>query len=169
MNAATTTSNMLKVPTTALLVIAVFAGAAHADMEFAKPKSLPDAEEQRWVDAVKSRKTDDGATVLEVLQFVAEMRPREFKFGNIGVGYDGETGEPDIVGIDYWIGLKRLPDDQIVNLGYEVQRKGSSFDIEPIGWPVSIALDHGRDAFLDAIDEEYEALCVGPGTRRKTC
>jgi hypothetical protein len=160
---------MLKVATAALFLIVAFAEMADAQGDFAKPKTLPAAEEQRWVETVKSHKTDDGATVLEVLQFVAQMRPREFKFGEIEVGYNGATGEPDAVVIGYWIGLKRLPDDQIVNLGYDVHRRASGFDIKPIGWPISIALEHGRDAFLDAVGEEYEFLCVEPDARRKTC
>jgi hypothetical protein len=135
----------------------------------AKPKALPAQEERKWVNAVKTHKTDDGASVLEVLQFVQHMRPREFKFGAIEVGYNGATGLPDVVGVDYWLGSKRLPGDAYVNLGFDVRKTESSFDIKPVGWPFSLALQKGRDAFLAAVDEEYEGECIDPETKRHTC
>jgi hypothetical protein len=159
---------MAKILMWALIAITLLPANTNAET-LAKPKALSSQEEREWVNAVKTHKTDDGASVLEVLRFVQHMRPREFKFGAIEVGYNGATGLPDVVGVDYWLGLKSLPDDAYVNLGFDVQKTKSGFDIKPVGWPFSQALQKGRDAFLAAVDEEYEGECIDPETKRHTC
>jgi hypothetical protein len=58
-------------------------------------------------------KIDDGATVIQVLRFVQKLRPGKFEFGSVFIGYNRATGVADAVGIDYWLGMKRLPDDAI--------------------------------------------------------
>jgi hypothetical protein len=164
----------LKIKATSLAVLlglafALMSGNTNAE-PMAKPKALSAREEGEWVNAVKSHKTDDdGATVLEVLQFVQRLRPKEFKIGAIEVGYNGATGLPDVVGVDYWIGLKRLQDDAYVNLGFDVKKSKAGFDIKPFTWPLSLALQKGRDAFLAAVDEEYQGECIDPDTKKRSC
>jgi len=52
-----------------------------------------------------------------------------------------------------------------------VKNEGSheGFDIKPGGYAISLALQKGRDAFLAAVDEEYEDECIDPETKRQTC
>ena len=99
----------------AVLVALVSLSGARAQNTQPKMHLLSPTEERKWVNAVKTHRTEDGATVEEVLRFAEKMRPKEFKSGQMGVGYNGGSGEPDSVGIDYWIGAKRLKDDAIVN------------------------------------------------------
>ena len=135
----------------------------------AKLKALSRREETQWINAVENYKSNDGASFLEVLQFVQRLRSREFRFGSIGVGYNGFTGLPDSVGIDYWIGLKRLRGDAYVDLGFDVQKTATGFDIKPGSSPLSLALQEGRDALLAAVDEEYAGECIDAETKRHIC
>ena len=133
-----------------------------------KPHLLSQAEERAWIRAVRSHKTGDGATVEQVLRIAEKMRPREFKAGALEIGYNGATGDPEAVGIDYWIGAKRLKGDALINLGYSVRKAGGGLEPRPFSWPISQALERGRDAFLLAVDEAYSIECVNPETQRKT-
>ncbi len=72
-----------------------------------KAHELPPAEEKRWIETVKTHKTTDGATVMEVLKHAEQMRPKRFKLAAIEVGYNGASGEPDSVEISFFIGMKR--------------------------------------------------------------
>lgn len=144
--------------------------------DLAKPKLLPAREEKLWVGAVMSHKTFDGATVLQVLQYTEKLRPEKFKFVVSGVGYNGATGEPDYVVINYWLGAKRLPDDEYVDLGYEVKRVGPNLIVSMPGNPdapevetTGKALEAGRDSFLLYIDKSYEESCIDPETKAKLC
>ncbi len=150
------------------LLIAGIPAAGHA-ADLAKPHYMSASDEKKWTEAVQNHRTEDGATVYQVLQFVAKLRPREFKFGNIGVGYNGATGAADSVGIDYWLGTKRLPNDALINLAYNVRETESGFAVTPFGWPFSQAMEKGSDAFLAAVDDEYEGQCIDQETHRKLC
>lgn len=135
----------------------------------AKAKTLSPQDELKWINAVERHKTDDGAAVLAVLQFVQHVRPTEIKFGNFDVAYNGATGLPEAVVISYWLGMKRLPDDGYINLSFNVNTSSPGLDIKPTAWPFSSALQKGRDAFLAAVDEEYEDECIDAETKRHLC
>jgi hypothetical protein len=130
-----------------------------------KPKLLPNATETRWINAVKRNKTKDGATVAEVLTYAEKMRPKQFKVGEIGVGYNGATGEPDGVYIGYWLGAKRLETDSYVDLGYEMTPEGQ---VKPVRKDdaMTSALEQGRTQFLHMVDEAYKLNCH-PGPDEK--
>jgi hypothetical protein len=150
------------------------ASAALVGAEIAKPKVLPPGEEARWIEAVKHHPTLDGATVLQVLQYAQKMRPEKFKFEFSGVGYDGASGEPDSVGVNYWIGAKRLRDDSFVDLAYGVERVGQNLKVsEPnsanLRDTTVHALESGRDSFLLYIDKMYNETCIDLETRAKLC
>lgn len=139
-----------------------------------KPQTLSDAEEKKWIDAVKLHKTSDGASVIQVLQSAEKMRPKKFKVGSIDVGYDGGDGKPDGVGIGYWIGAKRLPDDQFIDLWYEIERDGSRVTAVPrknkyTSDTIVNAVEGGRDSLLAYIDKMYQDTCVDPNTKEKSC
>jgi hypothetical protein len=139
--------------------------------EFAKPKLLSPSEERQWIEAVQNHRTIDGATVLQVLQYTETMRPGKFKFGSIDVGYNGASGDPEGVAIEYWIGMKRLEDDAFLDLGYMIERDGYSLKIIPPGEleTTARALEGGRDSFLLLIDKRYEQDCIDVETRAKLC
>jgi hypothetical protein len=136
---------------------------------------LATEQEKRWIQAVRNRKTADGATVQQVLEYAEKMRPREFKVGKIEVGYNCETGNPSYVGIGFWIGMKRLPDDVFIGLGYDVSTSDPEIKLSvpknpmPSVLSITEALDRGRDSFLSYIDDDYESNCVDEGTKRKFC
>lgn len=139
-----------------------------------KPQTLSVAEEKKWIDAVKLRKTKDGASIIQVLEFAERMRPKKFKVNSIDVGYSGGDGKPDGVSIGYWIGAKRLFGDRFTDLWYDVQSDG----LHVIAMPtknkytsdtIVNALEAGRDAFLSYIDKMYRETCVDPETKDKTC
>jgi hypothetical protein len=111
--------------------------------------ALSPAESKRWVDAVKTHKTLDGATVMEVLKYVEQMRPKRFRLGTIEVGYNCGSGEPDAVMIGYFIGMKRLEGDEY-SFGYDIKRNGKEIELivpkNPVTEDTIInALEGGRD------------------------
>lgn len=123
-----------------------------------KLKVLPAAVEAKWIQAVKQHRTKDGATVSDVLAYAEKMRPHKFKAGRFDVGYNGATGAPVSVGIGYWIGAKRLPDDAFVDLGYPMSADGRVMT-PPSEEATSAALEGGRETFLRAVDETYRETC----------
>jgi len=140
----------------------------------AKPKLLSTLEEKRWVDAVKNHPTFDGATVLQVLQYAEKLRPSKFKIGSIDVGYGGGDGEPDGVGVGYWIGQKRLAGDSYIGLWYDIKREGASLKVTPAkndmtDETIVKALEGGRDNFLLYIDKTYEETCIDSETKARFC
>ncbi|MGZ9724260.1 hypothetical protein [Rhizobium miluonense] len=142
--------------------------------ELAKPKLLAAKEEKRWVSAVESHQTMDGATVLQVLQHAAKLRPTKFKFELNDVGYNGESGEPVGVGISYWIGAKRLKDDYYVDLFYDIEPDGANLKVvvpqtQFTQDTIIEALEGGRDSFLLYIDKMYTTECIAPETKAKLC
>ncbi len=143
-------------------------------LDVVKPKALASAEEMRWVDAVRNRKTLDGASVIEVLRYAEKMRRDRFKVASIEVGYNGGSGEPDGVMICYFIGMKRLNGDEYCDIIYKVKRDGKDFRItapeNPDYKDTTIRiLERGRDAFLIEIDERYNDTCFDIATKAKLC
>lgn len=144
--------------TSGLIAATLMLALSTAFAQGAKPKALSPAVEAKWISTVKHHKTHDGATVAEVLAYAAKLRPGKFKVGEIGVGYNGATGEPDTVYIGYWIGAKRLPDDAFADLGYAMTRDGQVKPV-PSEKAMTTALEGGRDSFLQAVDDAYTADC----------
>jgi|HubBroStandDraft_2_1064218.scaffolds.fasta_scaffold433389_1 hypothetical protein len=163
-------ANVFAGPTLSLGQSPAFAGDTCATQHI-----LATEQEKRWIQAVRNRKTADGATVQQVLEYAEKMRPREFKVETIEVGYNCETGNPTYVGIGFWIGMKRLPDDVFLGLGYDVSTSEPGVKLSvpenpiPSVQSITEALDRGRDAFLSYIDDDYETNCVDEGTKRKFC
>jgi hypothetical protein len=133
-----------------------------------KLKLLPKAIENQWINAVKHHKTNDGATVAEVLVYAEKMRAKEFKVGDIGVSYGGATGEPSGVYIGYWLGNKRLQGDSYVDLGYEMTLDGRIKPVEQDDVMTS-ALERGRIPFLKAIDDAYTLNCRPDPAEKPDC
>lgn len=117
---------------------------------------------------VRHHKTRDGATVAEVLAYVQMMRPRRFRTGSIEIGYNGATGAAAVVAIGYWIGAKRLPGDSFVDLGYDMNADGSIKPVAP-DQLMLVALEDGRDLFLQAVDEVYESECRPDADKPPSC
>ena len=161
-------------------IVRIFAvlGLVASTMSIANAKCGPlhvlsEKQEKLWTGVVKNRKTGDGATVAEVLRYVEQMRPAEFKVETIEVGYNCASGQPSAVAIGYWIGMKRLPGDVFIDLGYDAEpgAKGLTIKVpeKPIASERSIteALEAGRDAFLEYVDEMYQSTCIDG--KRKLC
>jgi hypothetical protein len=134
---------------------------------YPKLKVLPSAMEAKWIQSVKHHRTKDGSTVSEVLAYAERMRPRKFKAGRFEVGYNGATGSAETVGIGYWIGAKRSPDDAFVDLGYHMSSAGQVMPV-PNDEAFASALEGGRDTFLRAVDETYRETCA-PDPNAPTC
>jgi len=138
-----------------------------------KAHELSPVEEERWIDAVKTHKTIDGATVMEVLKYAEQMRPKRFKLAALEIGYDGDSGEPDCVLIHYFIGMKRLEGDSY-NIGYCIKLNGKEIRVSVRNNPVTDdtpdnALEGGRDSFLLNIDKLYNEICVDSDTNATLC
>lgn len=138
-----------------------------------KAHELPPAEERRWIETVKNHKTHDGATVMEVLKHVEQMRPKRFKLAGIEVGYNGASGEPAGVMISYFIGMKRLDGDSY-SIGYDINLNGKEIQLIVPKNPLTDdtpmnALEGGRDSFLLKIDELYKDTCIDSDTNAKLC
>jgi hypothetical protein len=142
--------------TTASLLLAISVPVLDAQ-DRPKINALPPAVEAQWVKNVKNHKTQDGATVWEVMTYVQKMRPKEFKIGTFEVCYD-YTGKPVTVCIGYWIGAKRLDGDSFVDLGYDMTPDGKVKPV-PSNEQTATALEGGRDTFLQYIDEDYKDTC----------
>jgi hypothetical protein len=164
----------------ALVVFSIFIGFAAKHPAQAGPpqgwkaRELSQADEKKWIEAVKQRKTADGATVWQVLQYAEKMRPKKFKAGVIEVGYDGGSGDPDGVGIGYWIGMKRLEGDSFTDLWYDIKTEKGIVNATPrqnknTSETIINAMELGRDNFLIYIDKMYIETCVDLDTKQKLC
>lgn len=131
---------------------------------------LPPAEAQRWIEAAKAEKTEDGATVLEVLEYAQRELPATFKFGKFEIGYGRTDGEPDAVTVETWIGSKLAPADA-TNIMIPVRRSGSALTVRipKVAGPFLGGLRKGRKALIGAINQEYQDLCIDQATRAKLC
>lgn len=120
---------------------------------------LPPAEEKRLVDMAKGRRAADGVTILEVLQYAEQQRPAKFKVATIDVDY-AKDSTPIAVSVCYWIGNKRLDNDQFCKtLGWEITPDRSA--LRPYSLAAAKALEAGRDAFVRSVDQMYEKECGG--------
>lgn len=155
-------------------LLACFFASPILAQDHAKAHLLSEAEEKLWIEAFKNHPTMDGATALQVLQYAEKMRPTKFKFGSIDVGYGGDTGEPASVSVDYWIGAKRLEGDAYSDIGYDVERQGSSIKIvkptsDELSHPTMTAFERGRTEFILYIDKMYAEECFDFKTKAKIC
>jgi hypothetical protein len=120
---------------------------------------LPPAEEKRWVETVKTHKTLDGATVMEVLKHAEQMRHKRFKLAAIEVGYDGASGEPEAVVIIFFIGMKRLDG---YSIGYDIKRNGKEIQLSVPKNPATDDTRHGAPILhYRTFDPERWAACAG--------
>ncbi len=154
-------------------LIHIFPPAAAAPPANWMPQTLSDSEEKKWIDAVKLRKTSDGVSIIQVLQFAEKMRPKIFKIETFEIGY-GSDGKPDGVRIGYWIGDKRQPGDEFADLWYDVEQNGSNVTAVPRKnkWTTDTiinALEGGGNSFLLYIDKMYQGTCVDPDTKERIC
>lgn len=157
----------------AVLTILIATSASASPPDRWKPHALASGEAEKWIEAVKNHKTMDGSSVIEALRFAERMRPSAFKVGNFEVGYNGASGEPEGVSIDYYIGLKRSDVDQWTVL-FNVKRKNSFFSVSTPSNDTGImlpseAIEAGRDALLLFIDKEYKNRCIEYASGRKLC
>ena len=159
----------------ALASALLFASVIMAGAENQTPqKLLTKQEEGLWIEAVNNHVTTDGATVLQVLKYTTKIHPQIFKFAPGGVGYDGETGEPDGVGIGYWIGAKRMEQDTYIDLFYSVSRISGKLVVtapknEYTTNTAINALEGGRNSFSLYINRMYKEECIDAQTQSKLC
>lgn len=112
-------------------------------------------------------------TVMDTLKFAEQMRPRSFKFGRMQVVYNGASGEPDGVVVDYFIGLKRADADAFSML-FSIERKGSDISLvfprNEFGYQTPAeAVEAGRDNLLRMIDDDYDTWCIEHPSLRRLC
>ncbi|MGX9785883.1 hypothetical protein [Janthinobacterium lividum] len=124
----------------------------------AKTVPLSTAEERQWINAVKTHKTADGKTVMEVLSRVEKRSHGRFKVASYDVFYDW-SGQPSTVVISYWIGTKRKRDLAFSDLAYPMNRNGTIAKIALVDRPTLAALEKGVEAMLAEIDEHYHMDC----------
>ena len=106
------------------------------------------------------------------MRYAEKLRPKEFKVGDFGAAYNGATGEPDAVAIDFWIGAKREAGDAFSIL-FEVKDKEGKVVVEDpktkYGGTAAEATASGRDGLLLFIDEQYRENCIDNETDAKLC
>ncbi len=128
------------------------------------------AEEKKLVDMAKTRKAADGATVWEVIENAEQQRPTKFKIAIVDIDYK-KDGSPAAVTVCYWIGQKRLEEDQSCQaIGWEIAPDKQS--LQPYNVAATKAVEAGRDAFLQAVDQMYEKKCgaaAGGKPQGKAC
>jgi hypothetical protein len=120
-----------------------------------KVRTLSGAEAARWVSALENTRTKDGSTVLDVLTYAMIQSP--FRFFDIGVGYNGASGLPTSVGVEYWLSVgTNSPSTDSHGLGFAVQLDGERLTFSPdLNDELGVAVMEGKAAFLRAIE-----LCV---------
>ena len=129
------------------------------------------AEENVWIEAFKNFKTADGATVIQVLDFVQKLRPKEFKyfFEPDTSGFERATGSVS-VGVNFYIGMKRLHNDHFgANADGKITDGKIALTFRQVPGSAQEALSFGRDAFLLYIDGEYKDICIDVVSKRKIC
>ena len=152
------------------LVVASPAGAD--DFKPAKARELSAATEAAWVAAVQNTKTEDGTTVLQALRYAEKLRPSKFKVGAFEAGYNGGSGEPEAISIDFWIGAKREPGDSF-SIMFAVKSEGGRVVVErpkpQTDGTAAEATISGRDGLLHFIDEQYRENCIDVNNGAKLC
>jgi hypothetical protein len=124
----------------------------------AKIVPLSSAEERQWISSVKTHKTTDGMTVMEVLTRVEKRARGRFKVASYDVLYDW-NGQPSTVVISYWIGTKRKRDLAYSDLAYPMNRNGTIAKISLVDRPTLAALEKGLEATLAEFNERYHMDC----------
>jgi hypothetical protein len=120
---------------------------------------LPPAEEKRLTEMAKSRRTADGSTVWDVLQYAEQQRPKLFKIATVDVDYARDS-TPTSVSVCYWIGSKRLDSDQDCrSIGWQIAPDRAT--LAPYQVATTRALETGREAFVRNIDQMAEKICGG--------
>lgn len=136
----------------------------------AETGSLTPAEEKHLVDMAKARKAADGATVWEVIQNAEQQRPAKFKVAIVDLEYK-KDGTPAAVTVCYWIGARRLEDDQSCrSIGWEIAADKQT--LQPYNTTATQAVEAGRDALLQAVDQMYGKKCdaaAGAQAAAKVC
>ena len=157
------------------LVAALLLAAAPAladDANPAKAHDLSPAVERAWISAVQNFKMADGTTVLQTLRYAERLRPGKFEVGSFGAGYNGASGEPEDIAVDYWIGAKREADDAISML-FAVRTHDGKIVVEdpktPDGGTAAEAVVSGRDGLLRFIDEQYREDCIDANSGETLC
>lgn len=121
--------------------------------------SLSPAEEKKLVEAAKARKAADGATVWEVIDNAQKQRTDKFKVASVDVEYK-KDGTPAAVEVCYWIGRKRLEEDQSCKtIAWEIAPDKQS--LKPFDLAQSQAVEAGKTAFLQVVDQMYDKKCGG--------
>ena len=127
---------------------------------------LSPAEEKKLIDMAKSRKAADGATVWQVIDGAQQRRADKFKVSTIDIEYK-KDGRPGAVQVCYWIGKKRLEEDQSCqNLAWEIAPDRQS--LNPFVTAQAQAVETGKAAFLQLVDQMYDKKCGG-GKEIKAC
>ena len=130
--------------------------------------TLPPSKEAAWIAAVKGLKTSDGSTVLQTLQSAEKLRPTKFKVGSFNGAYQGGTGNPIGVGIDYWIGLRRKNDDAFTVFFNVKEENGKPIVSYKDGSPAKTVMS-GQEGLLTYIDDEYRNNCIDIDNGAKLC
>ena len=124
------------------------------------------------ISAVQDLKTADGTTVPQTLRYAERLRPGKFEVGSFGAGYNGASGEPEDIAVDYWIGAKREADDAISML-FAVRTHDGKIVVEdpktPDGGTAAEAVVSGRDGLLRFIDEQYREDCIDANSGETLC
>lgn len=157
----------------AALVLLIASPVFAEDVKPAKAHELSPAAEAAWIEAVQNFQTDDGTTILQALRYAERLRPSKFKFGKFEAGYNGASGEPEAIAIDFWIGAKREEGDAF-SLLFEINRNGGGILVNrpsktPYGPSGEEAVVLGRDSLLRFIDDMYIQYCVDSNTGAKLC
>jgi len=126
---------------------------------------LSNADEQRWIAAVKAHKTGDGRTVADVLSAVEKRSHGRFKVAGYDVMYDWK-GQPAEVAIQYWIGSKRARDLVFSDLAYPMNRNGTIGKLSLTDRPTLGALEKGVEALQAEVDEHFRRDCPADATMR---
>ena len=110
--------------------------------------------------------------MLQALRYAEKLRPSKFKLGKFEAAYNGATGEPETVAIDFWIGAKQEPDDSFSIL-FDVKDDGGKIAVprpkSRYGGTAAEAAISGRDGLLGFIDEQYRENCIDPNDGAKLC
>lgn len=137
-----------------------------------KAHALTPATEASWIATVQNTKTDDGTTILQTLRYAEQLRPSKFKVGAFEAGYNGASGEPEGISVDFWIGAKREPGDAF-SIFFEVKDEGGKIIVPRpktrYGGTAAEAAVLGRDGLIGFIDEQYRENCEDPSDGAKLC
>ncbi|CAB3709037.1 hypothetical protein R8871_04026 [Paraburkholderia graminis C4D1M] len=81
----------------------------------------------------------------------------------------GPTGQPEVVGITYWIGSKHGEGENYVDIGYDMTPQGQVIAPTAKDTPATLALEGGKQSFLKWLDQAYEEDCRDLETNKLAC